>query len=667
MYSNPTSGTEFGGTLYKIFTQFIDGWGGGQLQPAIMVAVINPDDLSPWKTPKWVDEDGDGVEETLLNPTHLFGQYNLYGSPGRNYRDSYFVYVQSDQTQLQSVESLISIVPDGHFILFYTFVKADYSEWDALYPNLYSVFQSIGADQIVSGQEDNMFGVLYLKGDPSVTKQYYSAPVYSNTEFHQWETTFPITPVGFIDAPEAGPSKEWNTIYWQQNPKEATPGDSTHLYVFGVNNSGNEFLLIDTVMTLKDSIINLENRIDANTYPYLRLRARFDDKVTLTPAHLQRWQILYQPVPEASVEPSLGVYYSAVENTVQEGEEVKFSVAFKNISNIDMDSILVKYWITDKFNKNHTLREVRLDSLKVGQVMKDTLVFNTRGYDGNNTLWFEINPISENTGKPDQLEQHHFNNYYQRGLNVLVDKENPILDVTFDGIRIFDGDIVSPSPKILIKFNDENQFLKYDSEGDTSLFRVSIIRPGQIAEEQVYFMKSNGEKNLIWTADVGGNKNQFTIEYQPENLPDGIYKLKVQGSDKTLNVSGDYSYEVEFEVVNASTITHFYNYPNPFSTRTQFVFTLTGSEIPDEINIQIITITGKIVKTITQAELGPINIGRNVTQYYWNGTDDFGDPLANGVYLYKVSAKIKGESIEHRETSKDNLFKHQFGKMYIMR
>jgi hypothetical protein len=65
MYSNPSSGTEFGATAYKIFNKTIDSWGGGQLAPAINIAVINPDDLVPWGTPKWMDLDGDGTLENF--------------------------------------------------------------------------------------------------------------------------------------------------------------------------------------------------------------------------------------------------------------------------------------------------------------------------------------------------------------------------------------------------------------------------------------------------------------------------------------------------------------------------------------------------------------------------------------------------------------------------
>ncbi len=109
------------------------------------------------------------------------------------------------------------------------------------------------------------------------------------------------------------------------------------------------------------------------------------------------------------------------------------------------------------------------------------------------------------------------------------------------------------------------------------------------------------------------------------------------------------------------------NYPNPFSTSTQFVFTITGSTLPEEFTIQIMTVTGKVVREITKDELGPIKIGRNITEYSWNGTDEFGDMLANGVYLYRVIAKIDNESIEHRSSGADKYFTKEFGKMYLMR
>ncbi len=97
------------------------------------------------------------------------------------------------------------------------------------------------------------------------------------------------------------------------------------------------------------------------------------------------------------------------------------------------------------------------------------------------------------------------------------------------------------------------------------------------------------------------------------------------------------------------------------------MFTLTGSEIPTNMKIQIMTISGKIVREIMKEELGNIHIGRNITDYAWDGKDEFGDQLANGLYLYRVITNLNGETIEKRATDADKYFKKGWGKMYLMR
>ncbi len=121
-------------------------------------------------------------------------------------------------------------------------------------------------------------------------------------------------------------------------------------------------------------------------------------------------------------------------------------------------------------------------------------------------------------------------------------------------------------------------------------------------------------------------------------------------------------YQVSFLVIRESSITNFYPYPNPFTSKCRFVFTLTGDQLPDQLLIRIMTISGKIVREITLAELGPIHIGNNISEFAWNGTDQFGDALGNGVYLYRVIARSKGEDIKHRETTADHTVHKGWGK-----
>jgi flagellar hook assembly protein FlgD len=120
------------------------------------------------------------------------------------------------------------------------------------------------------------------------------------------------------------------------------------------------------------------------------------------------------------------------------------------------------------------------------------------------------------------------------------------------------------------------------------------------------------------------------------------------------------------------------NYPNPFSTSTQFIFTLTGEKVPDKIKIQILNIRGQVVREIQKEELGPLKIGLNRTTYAWNGTDQYGDRLANGVYLYKVVVMDNNKPVDmlnssdfkdinNSKTDISKYFEHNYGKMVILR
>jgi hypothetical protein len=242
------------------------------------------------------------------------------------------------------------------------------------------------------------------------------------------------------------------------------------------------------------------------------------------------------------------------------------------------------------------------------------------------------------------------------------DNSSPVLDVTFDGIHILDGDIVSAKPEISISLFDDNRFIALD---DTSSFKVYLSAPGNIARKRIYFTVGGDEQMQFIPAELP--KNKARIIYKPEFSEDGEYILYVQAVDKSLNISGLNDYQIKFNVINKSTITNLLNWPNPFTTKTHFVFTLTGSQVPDYFMIQIMTVSGKVVREITLEELGSIHVGRNITDYAWDGTDEYGDRLANGVYLYRVISRINGEDIEHRDSGADKYFKHEFGKMYLMR
>ncbi len=164
--------------------------------------------------------------------------------------------------------------------------------------------------------------------------------------------------------------------------------------------------------------------------------------------------------------------------------------------------------------------------------------------------------------------------------------------------------------------------------------------------------------------------NTATVNFNPYFQQDGDYELIVTGKDKSNNLAGNLDYRVSFQVINKAMISNMLNYPNPFTSSTAFVFTITGIEVPQNLKIQILTVTGKVVREITKDELGPLRVGRNITEFKWNGTDQYGQKLGNGVYLYRVITNLNGKSLEKYTSENDNTdkyFNKGYGKMYLMR
>ena len=173
---------------------------------------------------------------------------------------------------------------------------------------------------------------------------------------------------------------------------------------------------------------------------------------------------------------------------------------------------------------------------------------------------------------------------------------------------------------------------------------------------------------MVFTPASNATDNKAIIEFNPIFTEDGVYKLLIQARDITGNQSGEYAYSVTFEVATREMISNVFNYPNPFSTSTRFYYTLTGSEPPAYFKIQIMTVSGRVVRELTPSDLGPMKVGTHQTEYAWDGTDEYGSRLANGVYLYRVIVRDQdGNSLEKNDNGTDRFFKNGIGKLVILR
>lgn len=602
---------------------------------AMIVVVIDPKTILPWQSDRY-----------------NYGHVNFPTCPNLDRAQNYFVF-WADSLHLSKMADFIrDTVPDGYYLLTYNFISGNFPNWPE---SAYQTLEQLGATQVRTLGVNNGYVFFCKKGDYTTVREKVSSSTDTILFIYDIPTDYTE---GNIYSTLIGPSTSWHTLHWLPHSKENPSNDKNYLSLTAYKANFDSSLVINKMSEDTLDLYTLNQYVDASVYPYLRLSLNTSDDSLKTPTQLKRWQITYDGVPETAINPEKGYYF--YRDTVYEGETIWFAVATQNISPYDMDSLLVKYWLQDKNNNIIPIKTKRLRPHPAGDVLIDTITFNTYQYPGLNHIWYEVNCVNTNTNTYDQLEQTHFNNIAEKAFYVISDKINPILDVTFDGVRILDGDIVSAKPNIVIQLKDENKYLELN---DTSLFTIYLTNLTNNIEKRIYF--ANPENNLtFYPASLPDNKCKVT--YNPE-LTDGKYLLRVQAKDVSNNSSGCYDYTIRFEVITKQSITYVLNYPNPFSTSTRFVFTLTGSEVPDEIRIRIYTISGRLVKEIKKEELGPIHIGRNITDYAWDGTDNFGNKLANGVYFYHVEARYRGTIVEHRQTEADKFFKHNFGKLYILR
>ncbi len=549
------------------------------------------------------------------------------------------------------VEQFINAIPAGKRVLAYSH---DNDAATTFSPSLRQAFNKIGSDQIQNKPDTCQMVIFGVKRPYAHTQANEIIGARIKDIVSLTDTLTTNWTHGYIASEIIGPSSHWESFHWRYRSLESPSTDSITVKLVGIKSNGKRDTLSSFSITQQD-IINLGNYIDAGIYPQLQLVAFMSDNVNNSAPQLQRWQVIFDEMPEAALHPPAG--YSISNTSIQEGDQLQVKIPVKNIGSVPFqDSLLIHYWIEDAHAVNHPLPyRLKKKGFMPDSLIIDTLKINSLGYPGNNALWVEVNSLHH---PKHQEEQHHFNNIMRIPFTVGKDNINPLLDVTFDGVHILNGDIISSRPNILISLKDENKYLALNDTGD---FAIYLKYPGNPQEEHIYF---NG--NLLFTPAQLPH-NSCRINFSPQLLKDGKYELTIQAKDRSDNESGATNYKIQFEIVNKSSITEIMNYPNPFSTSTRFVFTLTGHEIPETFKIQIMTISGKVVREITRQELGNIHIGRNITEFAWDGKDTYGDALGNGVYLYKVITKLNGESIERKTSGADEYIKNGLGKMVIMR
>jgi hypothetical protein len=199
---------------------------------------------------------------------------------------------------------------------------------------------------------------------------------------------------------------------------------------------------------------------------------------------------------------------------------------------------------------------------------------------------------------------------------LIADDKGPVINLFMDTRTFQPGDLVNRDALLIADLFDE------------SGINTTGLGIGHDIEAWLNESDRSIVLNEYYTGDVDSYQ-RGSVEYRFRGLEPGRHTLRLRAFDIFNNSS---TAETYFVVAGASQLSlqDVYNYPNPMTDNTAFTFRHNMGD-PVNVDIRIYTLTGRAVRTLN-AE----NVSERFVILPWDGTDEDGDKLANGVYLYKV-------------------------------
>ena len=234
--------------------------------------------------------------------------------------------------------------------------------------------------------------------------------------------------------------------------------------------------------------------------------------------------------------------------------------------------------------------------------------------------------ISYYATNPDRVDAKGSNDDFIIGgtsNNIIQDNQGPEIQIFMNDESFVFGGITNTDPVLLIKLEDENGI-------NVTGTSIGHDLSGTLDEDN----QGTFIMNDFYEATVD-NFRKGSARYPISGLESGRHSISVKAWDVLNNSSEARS---EFVVIKDgdNVLEHVLNYPNPFTTSTNFQFEhdLTSTEL--DILITIYTISGKVIKTIEATKYAT---GFRIDGIHWDGTDDFGSDIGKGVYLYKIKVR----------------------------
>jgi hypothetical protein len=214
--------------------------------------------------------------------------------------------------------------------------------------------------------------------------------------------------------------------------------------------------------------------------------------------------------------------------------------------------------------------------------------------------------------------------------NASDDSEGPEIKLFMNDENFVSGGSTDSNPILLAKFTDESGI---NTASGAIGHDITAVLDDNL--QNTYFL------NKDYLADTDTYKSG-QLKHYLFDIEEGEHKIKLKAWDVFNNSSEAF---LDFVVINTEDliIKHLLNYPNPFTTATNFYFEHNRAFDRLDVLIQVFTPTGRPVKTIRET----VNTqGYRAGPFFWDGTDDFGQRIGRGAYIYRVKVRSSDGNVQ---------------------
>ncbi len=208
------------------------------------------------------------------------------------------------------------------------------------------------------------------------------------------------------------------------------------------------------------------------------------------------------------------------------------------------------------------------------------------------------------------------------GNEVKDDGQGPVLRAYLNDEKFVNGGLVNENAVLIVKLKDSSGINTVGTGIGHDITAMLDNDP-----RQIFIL------NDFYEADTSYSSG--TVRFPLTGLTPGQHSLKIKAWD-VFNNSSEHILEFTVTKREEFMLKHVLNYPNPFTTHTRFWFEHNRPLEDLQVMVRILTVTGKLVKTIRRT----INTaGNRSDEISWDGRDEYGAKLGRGVYLWQLTVR----------------------------